>query len=191
MKCHMNSKRDKKTMPPARSEVCSATDPPDTSPTPLDLNFASFSYEDWLTRKQKDLGRCRRYKIGVAYQSLNVYGFGTATDYQKTVLNYLLVYYHRSLQLFGRKLKSKIDILREFEGIVRNGEMLLVLGKPGSGCTTLLKTLAGQNNGSFIDSGSVLNYQGMCCIWLRSCGPFSQVCLHFSYHQAVATTKRR
>ncbi|KAF9461129.1 hypothetical protein BDZ94DRAFT_1373768 [Collybia nuda] len=29
-----------------------------------------------------------------------------------------------------------------FEGVVRPGEMLLVLGRPGSGCSTLLKTLA-------------------------------------------------
>jgi ATP-binding cassette subfamily G (WHITE) protein 2 (SNQ2) len=34
------------------------------------------------------------------------------------------------------------DILNGFEGVVRPGEMLLVLGRPGSGCSTFLKTLA-------------------------------------------------
>ncbi|KAG0700795.1 ABC-2 type transporter-domain-containing protein [Suillus ampliporus] len=36
------------------------------------------------------------------------------------------------------------DILSGFEGVVAPGEMLLVLGKPGSGCSTFLKTLANQ-----------------------------------------------
>lgn len=34
-------------------------------------------------------------------------------------------------------------ILREFSAAILPGEMLLVIGKPGSGCTTFLKTLAG------------------------------------------------
>ncbi|KAF8624325.1 hypothetical protein AX17_007154 [Amanita inopinata Kibby_2008] len=38
------------------------------------------------------------------------------------------------------------DIISGFEGVVRPGEMLLVLGRPGSGCTTLLKVLANQRD---------------------------------------------
>lgn len=34
------------------------------------------------------------------------------------------------------------EILTEIKGVVRPGEMLLVLGRPGAGCTTLLKVLA-------------------------------------------------
>jgi ABC-type multidrug transport system ATPase subunit len=34
-------------------------------------------------------------------------------------------------------------ILHNIEGLVREGEMLLVLGRPGSGCSTLLKSLCG------------------------------------------------
>jgi predicted ABC-type transport system involved in lysophospholipase L1 biosynthesis ATPase subunit len=30
--------------------------------------------------------------------------------------------------------KQKIQILRDFDGLVRSGEMLVVLGRPGSGC---------------------------------------------------------
>ena len=36
------------------------------------------------------------------------------------------------------------NIIEGFDGIVRPGEMLLVLGRPGSGCSTLLKTIAGE-----------------------------------------------
>jgi len=34
-------------------------------------------------------------------------------------------------------------ILKDFNGLVRPGEMMLVVGRPGSGCSTLLKALAG------------------------------------------------
>ncbi|KAH8651482.1 ABC-2 type transporter-domain-containing protein [Tricladium varicosporioides] len=37
--------------------------------------------------------------------------------------------------------------------------MLMVLGRPGSGCTTLLKTIAGQTHGFFVDACTNLNYQ--------------------------------
>ncbi|MCJ1270047.1 hypothetical protein MMC22_009941 [Lobaria immixta] len=97
----------------------------------------------------------------VAYRNLNVYGFGTATDYQKTFANYPLAYLSRLGGLFGRVRKSRIDILRDFEGLVSGGEMLLVLGRPGSGCTTFLKTVAGYTHGLHVDESSEINYQGL------------------------------
>lgn len=39
-------------------------------------------------------------------------------------------------------------------------EMLLVLGRPGSGCSTLLKTIAGETHGLNISENSHINYQG-------------------------------
>ncbi len=39
--------------------------------------------------------------------------------------------------------------------------MLVVLGPPGSGCSTFLKTIAGDTNGFFIDEKSQINYQGI------------------------------
>lgn len=38
--------------------------------------------------------------------------------------------------------------------------MLVVLGPPGSGCSTLLKTIAGEMNGIHADRESYMNYQG-------------------------------
>lgn len=40
-----------------------------------------------------------------------------------------------------RRQHSRL-LLKEFSGTVAAGEMLLVIGKPGSGCTTFLKSLA-------------------------------------------------
>lgn len=63
-------------------------------------------------------------------------------------------------KLTGRG-QTKIQILRDFEGLVRSGEMLVVLGRPGSGCSTLLKTISGKTHGFVIDESSNINYQGM------------------------------
>ncbi|WWC67189.1 uncharacterized protein I206_101096 [Kwoniella pini CBS 10737] len=38
-------------------------------------------------------------------------------------------------------------LLKDFSGVVKPGEMMLVVGRPGSGCTTFLKALAGLHNG--------------------------------------------
>lgn len=97
---------------------------------------------------------------GVAFQNLNVFGYGEATDYQKDVANVWL-----TLGKYGQFLtggnRRRIDILRSFDGVVKKGEMLVVLGPPGSGCSTMLKTLSGETNGLYIDDGSYFNYQGM------------------------------
>ncbi|TFL05156.1 putative ABC multidrug transporter [Pterulicium gracile] len=55
--------------------------------------------------------------------------------------------------------KQKIQILRNVDGLVRSGEMLIVLGRPGSGCTTFLKTLAGETHGFYLEAETSIHYQ--------------------------------
>jgi ATP-binding cassette subfamily G (WHITE) protein 2 (SNQ2) len=43
--------------------------------------------------------------------------------------------------------KGERYLIKDFSGLVRGGEMMLVVGRPGAGCTTFLKALAGLNNG--------------------------------------------
>lgn len=47
-------------------------------------------------------------------------------------------------------------ILKDLNGIARPGEMVLVLGRPGSGCTTLLKMLSNNHDKSFHVTGKIL-----------------------------------
>jgi ATP-binding cassette subfamily G (WHITE) protein 2 (PDR) len=97
---------------------------------------------------------------GIAYRNLNVFGFGAATDYQKSVGNVLLEAVGIVRSVLGIGQQHRIDILRDFEGVVHAGELLVVLGPPGSGCSTLLKTISGETHGLNIDSNSYMNYQG-------------------------------
>ncbi|KAH9885321.1 ABC-2 type transporter-domain-containing protein [Xylariomycetidae sp. FL2044] len=97
---------------------------------------------------------------GVCFENLNVYGYGAATDYQKSVGNIVLEAAGLARMAMGHK-GQKIDILRNFDGVVNKGEMLVVLGPPGSGCSTFLKSIAGETSGIYIDDKSYFNYQGL------------------------------
>ena len=130
--------------------------------SPLNPNSSRFSARAWakaiVDMVSSDGGRMRT--AGVAFQHLNVFGFGSATDYQKDIVNVWLEVAGLVRRLMGGG-KRRIDILRDFDGVVKKGEMLVVLGPPGSGCTTLLKTISGDYNGIFLDGDSYFNYQGM------------------------------
>ncbi len=56
---------------------------------------------------------------------------------------------------FGNKGKE-FDILKNFKGVAKPGEMVLVLGKPGAGCTTFLKVISNQRFGYTKVDGNVL-----------------------------------
>ncbi|KAI0922386.1 hypothetical protein AcV7_005930 [Taiwanofungus camphoratus] len=83
----------------------------------------------------------QRRELGVMFENLKVIGAGSSTTYQPTlgsILNPLnLIELIQSIRHPATR-----EILSGFDGVVRPGEMLLVLGRPGAGCSTLLRTLA-------------------------------------------------
>ncbi|KAK5654333.1 hypothetical protein OQA88_7511 [Cercophora sp. LCS_1] len=130
--------------------------------SPLNPNGPNFNARAWAKAVVDMIaGEGHSFRTsGVAFQHLNVFGFGTPTDFQKDFLNVWLEVAGYARRLVGNA-KRRIDILRNFDGVVRKGEMLVVLGPPGSGCSTLLKTIAGDYNGIYMDDSSYFNYQGM------------------------------
>lgn len=102
----------------------------------LDPNSPEFDVHAWVRSlfhlESRDPDRYPKRTSGVSFTNLNVYGFGSATDFQKTVSNVGLSLFAEAGRLLGvgEKLR-KIKILRDFEGLVESGEMLLVLGRPG------------------------------------------------------------
>ncbi|SPJ89757.1 probable ABC1 transport protein [Fusarium torulosum] len=130
--------------------------------SPLNPNSPNFNAREWA-RSIVELVRQDGHgfrSAGVCYQNLNVYGYGGASDYQGDVANVWLGLSDVFGKLTGRS-RQRIDILRNFDGVVHAGEMLVVLGPPGAGCSTTLKTIAGELNGIYVDDGSYFNYQGM------------------------------
>jgi ATP-binding cassette subfamily G (WHITE) protein 2 (PDR) len=146
----------------------------------LDPNSGKFSARAWLhtlmSIESRDPERYPRRVAGVAYKNLSVHGFGEPTDYQRTFGNYPWVLLNHAKRILGRGQKTRIQILRDFDGLVKSGELLVVLGSPGSyvfeahiasvanvcsGCSTLLKTISGETDGFFVGDDSYLNYQGI------------------------------
>lgn len=101
----------------------------------LDPNSPSFNIRTWLQTvmniASRDSERYPKGVAGIAYKNLSVHGVGEATDYQKTFGNYPLELIKHAKKLFSKERQTKIQILRDFDGLVRSGEMLVVLGRPG------------------------------------------------------------
>ena len=65
--------------------------------------------------------------------------------------------YETVVNLFGiGKKGNDVNILQDFRGVTKPGEMVLVLGRPGSGCTSFLKVIANQRYGYTSVTGDVL-----------------------------------
>jgi ATP-binding cassette subfamily G (WHITE) protein 2 (PDR) len=129
----------------------------------IDPNSESFSARAWtksLLRLQKQSGQANIGRTaGFAFRNLSAFGYSKGSDFQKTVNNYPLAAADVVRSLTGNKGR-RVDILRNCEGVVLPGEMLVVLGPPGSGCSTFLKTIAGETHGFSLSNESSINYQG-------------------------------
>ncbi|KAL8826772.1 MAG: hypothetical protein Q9191_003588 [Dirinaria sp. TL-2023a] len=108
-------------------------------------------------------------KVGVTFKNLTVKGVVSTANYVRTLPNAVLGTFGPDLY---RILCSFIPALRfgahpplrtltnDFTGLVRDGEMMLVLGRPGSGCTTFLKAIANQR-GDFAQVTGEVTYGGI------------------------------
>lgn len=137
-----------------------ASEDPDSPLNPSGNNFKAYAWAKAIAGMVAAEGGSFR-TIGICFQNMNVFGFGAATDFQKTVSNVWLEAANMLRTAVGMGKTTRIDILRGFNGVVRNGEMLVVLGPPGSGCSTFLKTIAGETNGLNVDQSAYFNYQGL------------------------------
>ncbi|KAI9368301.1 ABC drug exporter AbcA [Aspergillus egyptiacus] len=130
----------------------------------LDPNGGRFNARAWckamLQMHTEDDKAHPLRTLGIAFSNLNVHGFGSHADYQKSVGNVWFELLGLARKALGQK-QRKIQILQDLEGLVEAGEMLVVLGPPGSGCSTFLKTIAGETYGFHVDKDSSINFQGL------------------------------
>ncbi|KAF9892548.1 hypothetical protein FE257_001657 [Aspergillus nanangensis] len=108
-------------------------------------------------------------KVGVVFKNVTVKGVETGASFVRTLPDavvgtfgpdlYNLVCRFVPALHFGKPPPAR-DLLHDFSGAIREGEMMLVLGRPGAGCSTFLKTIANDRE-AFAGVEGDINYGGL------------------------------
>ncbi|TLD28912.1 hypothetical protein PspLS_03876 [Pyricularia sp. CBS 133598] len=121
-----------------------------------------FDLESWIRggiQASREAG-IRPKHIGVYWDELTVKGMSAFTNYVETFPDVIIRFFDyytpikNKLGLGGKVPEA--TLLDNFRGVCKPGEMVLVLGKPGSGCTTFLKNITNQRYGYTGVDGDVL-----------------------------------
>lgn len=108
-------------------------------------------------------------KVGVLYKNMTVMGVQASASFVKTLPEALIGTFgpdlYHIVQHFFPKLRfgkppATRTLINDFTGVVRDGEMMLVLGRPGAGCSTFLKTIA-NDRGSYAAVLGDVSYGGI------------------------------
>ncbi|KAJ5549700.1 hypothetical protein N7461_004398 [Penicillium sp. DV-2018c] len=106
--------------------------------------------------------------LGVCFKSLSTWGDGDSHADIKTLGTALWRtftlqdIYEWTIQpwLTKKKPENGSPLIRDFSGVVDSGEIMLVLGRPGAGCSTFLRTIAGHHS-SFLGVTGSIDYSGL------------------------------
>ena len=101
-------------------------------------------------------------------QNLTVKGEGSTASFVRTLPDAILGTFgpdlyniiSRFIPALAKRHGETRTLINDFSGCVRDGEMMLVLGRPGSGCSTFLKTLS-NSRGSYAEVSGEVSYGGI------------------------------
>ncbi|KAJ1767965.1 ATP-binding cassette transporter snq2 [Coemansia sp. RSA 1813] len=124
----------------------------------------AFDLQSWLQRRQRK-GPPFAKRFGLVFKDLDVYGSDVSNKHIASLITPMYKFIKSSVRGFGvfhllSSMSNKRHLLHKITGSVADGEMLLVLGRPGSGCSTLLRVLGNQRKTYTRIDGTVL-YGGL------------------------------
>ncbi|KAL1840395.1 hypothetical protein VTJ49DRAFT_521 [Mycothermus thermophilus] len=133
---------------------------PDTLDAALNPESADFDVTKWVRNFMSQLNEQGHMasRLGVVWRDLDVYGSGEAVRVQETVTGVVAALGRVGGMVRKRERKK---ILHGFNGVLRSGELLVVLGRPGSGCSTFLKTVCGEMEGLVLGKRATVRYNGV------------------------------
>ena len=127
--------------------------------TPEKSSPSHSQHNDWSLLRQvqeqheRDLASgFKPQELGVTWQNLSVDVISSEAAVNENVLSQFNIPQHIKESRNKPPLRT---ILNKSHGCVKPGEMLLVLGRPGSGCSTLLKLLSNHRGGFKSVTGDV------------------------------------
>lgn len=131
-----------------------------------DFELGEFLREGHFEKRTDDGSSSKQ--VGVIYENLTVKGAGQASSFVRTVPDAILGtfgpdLYHilcNWIPILRPKQHNTRTLINDFTGCVRSGEMMLVLGRPGSGCSTFLKAIT-NNRGSYAAVTGDVSYGGI------------------------------
>ncbi|QLG70980.1 hypothetical protein HG535_0B00170 [Zygotorulaspora mrakii] len=101
---------------------------------------------------------------GVAFKSITAVGVDASAAYGPSVEEMLRGAAKLPFHLFSLfKKKTNVplrNVIQNCTGVVESGEMLFVVGRPGAGCSTLLKCLSGETS-ELVEVNGDFSYDGL------------------------------
>ncbi|KAK4157423.1 hypothetical protein C8A00DRAFT_11755 [Chaetomidium leptoderma] len=152
----------------ANDEEAAAEDSDNDSTTDEDGFPLEQFMRDGHLEKRTESGESAK-KLGVVFKGLTVKGVASGASFVRTLPQAILGTFgpdpYGILCRFipglrmghGGELRT---LLNDFTGVVRHGEMMMVLGRPGSGCSTFLKVIANSRDSYALVEGDV-SYSGI------------------------------
>lgn len=129
-----------------------------------DFHLDEFMRQGHLEKRHPESGESTK-KVGVVFKNLTVKGAAISAVTVRTLPQAIMGTFGPDLYGHITKLVPALsfskggpeirNLINDFTGVVRPGEMMLVLGRPGSGCTTFLKAIANNREGYVAVDGEV------------------------------------
>ena len=130
----------------------------------LDPNNDQFDSKFYVQNLRKmvesDLEYFKPSSLGVVFKNLKCLGIDSNMDYKATFGNAVFKGLTHLFRL-GTNSYNKFEILKSMDGLIKPGELTLILGRPGAGCSTFLKTIACQTHGFEVTNDSLISYDGL------------------------------
>jgi ATP-binding cassette, subfamily G (WHITE), member 2, PDR len=115
--------------------------------------------KDLQITKVQEQSQPRDRGTTVLFKNLTVYGNAKTVNIQQTAFTVVQIPFRKLFRL--ERSAERKQILHDLSGLVKKGELLAVLGRPGSGCSTFLKTISGDHNGLLLDQDAVVSFNGI------------------------------